>query len=216
MEKQDVLSLVKKLLSMAESKANENEAKVAAMKAQQLIAKYNIVVSDIQEEDNEIDTVDVEVVAGKKWKINLSVLVANNFRCKCFWVGKQRCCFYGYKKDAEVAKEVFSFLFKQGNKCANNMVYKYKVSKGYTKDVYKSFIYGYLIGLDISLGENSKALKLVVTDEVKKSYEQMMGQDRKPKSICGYKGDVSVISSVYDEGIQTGKHIMRKREIAGV
>ena len=88
MEKQDVLSLVKKLLSMAESKANENEAKVAAMKAQQLIAKYNIVVSDIDEVDNEIDTVDVEVVAGKKRKINLSVLVANNFRCKCFWVGK--------------------------------------------------------------------------------------------------------------------------------
>ena len=217
MNSENVVSLVKKLLSLAESKVNEHEAKVAAMKAQELIAKYNITISDEDEETNDIETVDVEVVPGKKWKINLSVLVANNFRCKCFWVGRKRCCFYGYKNDAEVAKEVFSFLFKQGNKCANNLVYKYKVTKGYTEGVYKSFIYGYLIGLEQSLGENSKALMLIVPNEVTKGYNEMM-QNSNPdsKSISGYKGNASVIGDAYNKGIHTGRHIMRKREIADV
>ena len=217
MQKENVVSLVKKLLSLADSKVNEHEAKVAAMKAQELIAKYNIVISDEDEEANEIETVDVEVVPGKKWKINLSVLVANNFRCKCFWVGRKRCCFYGYKNDAEVAKEVFSFLFKQGNKCANNLVYKYKVTKGYTEGVYKSFIYGYLVGLEQSLGENSKALMLTVSDVVAKGYDEMMKEaNPDSKSISGYKGNASVMGAAYKEGIHTGRHIMRKREIADV
>lgn len=217
MQKENVVSLVKKLLSLADSKVNEHEAKVAAMKAQELIAKYNIVISDEDEEANEIETVDVEVVPGKKWKINLSVLVANNFRCKCFWVGRKRCCFYGYKNDAEVAKEVFSFLFKQGNKCANNLVYKYKVTKGYTEGVYKSFIYGYLVGLEQSLGENSKALMLTVSDVVAKGYDEMMKESNPDsKSISGYKGNASVIGNAYYKGVQTGKHIMRKREISDV
>lgn len=217
MQKENVVSLVKKLLSLADSKVNEHEAKVAAMKAQELIAKYNIVISDEDEEANEIETVDVEVVPGKKWKINLSVLVANNFRCKCFWVGRKRCCFYGYKNDAEVAKEVFSFLFKQGNKCANNLVYKYKVTKGYTEGVYKSFIYGYLVGLEQSLGENSKALMLTVSDAVAKGYDEMMKESNPDsKSISGYKGNASVIGNAYYKGVQTGKHIMRKREISDV
>ena len=217
MQKENVVSLVKKLLSLADSKVNEHEAKVAAMKAQELIAKYNIVISDEDEEANEIETVDVEVVPGKKWKINLSVLVANNFRCKCFWVGRTRCCFYGYKNDAEVAKEVFSFLFKQGNKCANNLVYKYKVTKGYTEGVYKSFIYGYLVGLEQSLGENSKALMLTVSDVVAKGYDEMMKESNPDsKSISGYKGNASVIGNAYYKGVQTGKHIMRKREISDV
>ena len=217
MQKENVVSLVKKLLSLADSKVNEHEAKVAAMKAQELIAKYNIVISDEDEEANEIETVDVEVVPGKKWKINLSVLVANNFRCKCFWVGRKRCCFYGYKNDAEVAKEVFSFLFKQGNKCANNLVYKYKVTKGYTEGVYKSFIYGYLVGLEQSLGENSKALMLKVSDVVAKGYDEMMKESNPDsKSISGYKGNASVIGNAYYKGVQTGKHIMRKREISDV
>ena len=217
MQKENVVSLVKKLLSLADSKVNEHEAKVAAMKAQELIAKYNIVISDEDEEANEIETVDVEVVPGKKWKINLSVLVANNFRCKCFWVGRKRCCFYGYKNDAEVAKEVFSFLFKQGNKCANNLVYKYKVTRGYTEGVYKSFIYGYLVGLEQSLGENSKALMLTVPDVVAKGYDEMMKESNPDsKSISGYKGNASVIGNAYYKGVQTGKHIMRKREISDV
>ena len=217
MSSENVVSLVKKLLALAESKVNEHEAKLAAMKAQELIAKYNIVISEEEEESNEIETVDVEVVTGKKWKINLSVLVANNFRCKCFWVGKRRCCFYGYKNDAEVAKEVFSFLFKQGNKCANNLVYKYKVTKGFTDGVYKSFIYGYLVGLEQSLGENSKALMLVVPNEVKSSYEDMMKKSNPDnKSISGYEGNNTIIGNAYDEGVLTGRNVMRKRELADV
>lgn len=217
MSSENVVSLVKKLLSLADSKVNEHEAKLAAMKAQELIAKYNIVISEEGEEPNEIKTVDVEVVTGKSWKINLSVLVANNFRCKCFWVGKRRCCFYGYKNDAEVAKEVFSFLFKQGNKCANNLVYKYKVTKGFTDGVYKSFIYGYLVGLEQSLSENSKALMLAVPNEVINGYEDMMKKSNPDsKSVSGYKGNTKVIGNAYNEGVHTGRNIMRKRELADV
>ena len=59
MQKENVVSLVKKLLSLADSKVNEHEAKVAAMKAQELIAKYNIIISEEDEETNEIETVSV-------------------------------------------------------------------------------------------------------------------------------------------------------------
>ena len=91
------------------------------------------------------------------------------------------------------------------------------MTKGYTEGVYKSFIYGYLIGLEQSLGENSKALMLIVPNEVTKGYNEMM-QNSNPdsKSISGYKGNASVIGNAYYKGVQTGKHIMRKREIADV
>ena len=61
MNSENVVSLVKKLLSLAESKVNEHEAKVAAMKAQELIAKYNITISD---EDEVI--ISGEIIYNKK------------------------------------------------------------------------------------------------------------------------------------------------------
>lgn len=58
------------------------------------------------------------------WKYELAEIVASNFRCKHFFYGKQAAVFYGHKTDVQVAKEIYTFLFKNGDKLANKLVYK--------------------------------------------------------------------------------------------
>lgn len=59
MEKQKVIEKVKKILALAEKNPNENEAVAAALKAQELMAKFNITENDL---GNEIDEQSIESI----------------------------------------------------------------------------------------------------------------------------------------------------------
>ena len=118
-----ILNKIKNLLDLANNNPNENEAIAAALKAQELMAKYNIELDqlDNKEETREI-VKEVYHQSGKhemkKWKIGLAGIIVENFRCKMYSIDKQDIVFYGYKDDAKIALQVFTYLYEIGNKFA--------------------------------------------------------------------------------------------------
>ena len=87
-----IIDRIKKLLATASDKgATENEAMIAALKAQELMAKYNIELSEVQleEDKDEIVKLPTETGTGNKWKFVLAHTVADNFCCRHFFIGKE-------------------------------------------------------------------------------------------------------------------------------
>ena len=112
-----ILNKIKNLLDLANNNPNENEAIAAALKAQELMAKYNIELDQLDSKEKTREIVkEVYYQSGKhemrKWKIGLAVIIAQNFRCKTYFVSSSNdVVFYGYKEDAKIALQVFTYLY---------------------------------------------------------------------------------------------------------
>lgn len=212
MEANSVVETIKKLLDMSQSQVNIHEAQVAAMKAQRLIAKYDIKITDLQDPtEQDFDYVKSRDLPGKNWKYNLAHIIAPNFRCKHFWYGKSKCCFYGFPRDAEAALMVYEFIFIMANKAANNEVYRIKKLGYTTKDIYKSFITGFLCGLKDNLNAQSKELMIIIPETLEDSYSEFMKDAKTRKTSFGLSRPGN--SASYKNGYDLGKSAMQRREL---
>lgn len=214
MKVEKAIEIVKKLLTTANDKgATEHEAMTAALKAQEIMAKYNINIADIEDESGSEEIVDyaVDVGKGNKWKYSLAAVIANNFCCKTYVSGSQMIFFYGYKKHAEVAKEVFTFLYNTGNQLANRFYAELYNRGESTKGVKNTFLLGYLTGIKSVLEKQCVALALVVPQEVNKAFdEKMVG--------CGHKKSRMTTSGdrrAFDRGVNEGRSVATARSIEG-
>jgi len=87
------------------------------------------------------EQVVADVGIGNKWKHDLSVAVADNYVCKTFSCGAKMIVFYRYKADILIARRVFTYLFKVGNRLANRYVKKYREEQwGSAAEIYNSFV----------------------------------------------------------------------------
>lgn len=214
MKVEKAIEIVKKLLVTAKDKgASENEAMMAALKAQELMAKYDIQMADVEDESGSEEIIDssVHVGSGNKWKYQLAGVIATNFCCKVYVHGSEYVVFYGYKKHAEVAKEVFTFLYNTGNKLADRY-YAELYNKGEsTKGVKNTFLVGYLDGIRSVLEKQCTALMLVVPKEVKESFDQKMaGCKTRTSTINGSRS-----AEAYQRGKTEGKNVAQARSIEG-
>jgi hypothetical protein len=174
MKTEKIIQTIKKVLELSKNNPSEEEAKAAALKAQELLAKYHISmaeIEDISDTTEEISEVSVDVPA-KKWKYSLATIVANNFRCKHFYYGKGTVVFYGHKTDAEVAAETFKYLFDMGNRCAGRVVDREFAKTGTSAGVYNSFVKGFCDGVSEVLGKQCTALMLVIPKDVNEAYDE--------------------------------------------
>lgn len=214
MENQEkILNKIKNLLDLANHNPNENEAIAAALKAQELMAKYDFSVEDIDCKNNDLEISnmlykDNEKHTMKKWKIKLSCIIANNFCCKVYRAGTN-VVFYGYKKDAEIALEVFRFLFETGNKLAVRFYNQYKKEGKSTKGVMNTYLLGFCEGIEKVLTKQCTALMLVIPKEVEYGYEEMTKGWKKTSTRLGYAQD----QKAYETGIKEGKETATARGI---
>lgn len=203
-EDQDIIEKIKKCLRLSRNNPSAEEAETAALMAQRLIAKYHVGVVELQDETDEeesIKKVGVEVGLGKAWKYRLARAVSDNFRCRYFLSGEQTIFFYGYKTDAEVAKEVFTFLFQTGHQLARKMVNAEYYRTHYTKGIYNSFVTGYVAGVKSKLSEQCLALMIVTPPEVNHLYEIMVeGWRHCSKDVRLDEFDSRAYNSGYSEG----------------
>jgi hypothetical protein len=119
-----ILERIRKMLAMAEGKANINESAVAASMAAKLMAKYNIDHADvllrtIEDDDivaNSVQTENKEVPA---WMGAMVVPVARLNDCEArYWYERcpttgarlKRVQYLGQRDDAQVAAWIFSYL----------------------------------------------------------------------------------------------------------
>ena len=121
MTKEAVLSKVQKLFELSNS-PNENEAALAAAKARELLARYNLSMADLpmDEANSAFTPIETSVRVGKavrNWVKGLLIQVSEGFECQ--HIIRRRhgsntlLSFIGAPADAEVAAYTFQFLYRQ-------------------------------------------------------------------------------------------------------
>lgn len=111
-----IIEKIEKLLALSDSD-NENEARSAMLKAQELMAKHKINEDQIGSRENEGRPV-IYLSTGPfrdDWINMVASVIAENFRCRCITVagyktgGTFRIRFYGYEEDAEICINIFNY-----------------------------------------------------------------------------------------------------------
>lgn len=215
--KEKILKKIENLLALAGNNPSENEAISAALKAQELMAKYNIELTDLEGKSLEQNIVE-ETYAPKpnchyvrKWRYTLSQIIAKNFCCKTYSINRDAIAFYGYEKDAKIAVEVFKFLFETGNKLANRYYLKCKKEGKNTKGVLNTYLVGFCDGIKEVLDKQCTALMIVVPKEVEEAYAEHS------KNFKTFQNSLITSSDgrAYSEGKTNGKATATARALEG-
>lgn len=206
-----IVDKIKKLLALSKNNPSEQEAQAAMLKAQELMAQYNI---DIETTNNETIEYSIEV-CNHKWNMGfrklLGAVIADNFRCKMFLTGNN-VTFLGHKADAKIAREVFEYAYefalRQGNKFYNRA---YTLGTK-TRGVFNSYVSGFIRGLESKLQEQCRALVLVTPKDVQDKFEEMSKDWKTSRSSFIMYG---VDKTAYQAGIVDGSNILNSRQLKG-
>ena len=213
MTTEKIMEKIKKLLALANNNPSEDEAMAAALKAQEMMAKYNIVLDDLDDKPENHEIVKkIWVQDGKhnvkKWKWNLAQIVAKNFRCKVYAISKTDICFYGYKEDAEIALQVFSFLYNVGNKFAIRHYNKCKKENLPTKGVMNTYLAGFRQGIADVLEKQCVALMIVTPKDVEENFSKISFNGQVNASVRCYG-----TTADFNAGRTDGKSVAQSRYI---
>lgn len=211
-----ILNKIKNLLDLANNNPNENEAIAAALKAQELMAKYNIELDQLDDKKETREIVEEVYYQSdkhemRKWKIGLAGIIAQNFRCKVYFMNKNNVVFYGYKEDAKIALNVFTYLYEIGNKFAVRYYNKCKKEGKETRGVMNTYLVGFKDGVAEVLEKQCTALMIVTPKEVTESFEEMTSGWKTVKSTLRLSGD----TSAYSNGKSDGRDMATARNIEG-
>lgn len=211
-----ILNKIKNLLDLANNNPNENEAIAAALKAQELMAKYNIELDQLDDKKETREIVkeiyhQSDKHEMRKWKISLADIIAQNFKCKVYFMNKKDVVFYGYKEDAKIALNVFTYLYEIGNKFAVRYYNKCKKEGKETRGVMNAYLVGFNDGIAEVLEKQCTALMIVTPKEVTESFEEMTNGWKTIKSTLRLSGD----TSAYSNGKSDGKDMATARNIEG-
>lgn len=211
-----IIQTIRKILELSKNNPSEEEAKSAALKAQELLAKYHIDMKEVESIDidavESIDEVRVDLPA-KKWKYKLARIVADNFRCRHFYIGKKVLVFYGHKTDAEIAAETFKYLFNVGNRLAGREVDRVFGETGTSANVYNSFVAGFCAGIEEGLSQQCLALMIIVPEDVKTSFDEKSKDFRNMNCGALRIGCNEHCREAYESGRTEGRHAIRSRQI---
>lgn len=212
------LNKIKNLLDLANNNPNENEAMAAALKAQELMAKYDIDTSALDDDSSEKEIYqavyrDSGKHEMKKWKYALAEVIAKNFCCKYYALQGHGIdvVFYGYKKDAKIAVEVFKFLYESGNRFAVRYYNKCKKEGRNTRGVMNTYLMGFRDGIKEVLDKQCTALMIVIPKEVEESYTKMTQDWKKSTTTIRRSSD----HKAYKSGKLDGKDVASARTIEG-
>lgn len=213
MAEQKIIDKIRKLFALAEKNPNEQEAMSAALKAQELMAQYHVDSSMLDEEltDKKIVEMESYVGTGSKWKYRLAMVIAKNFCCKVYTRDKDTVIFYGFERDAEIARNTFKFLFDIGNKFADRMYRKVVSECKPAGGVRNDYLIGFTNGIEEVLGKQCVALMLVTPEEVTEGWKErakFMGHSRVNVSCQGN-------AQIREQGRVDGVNTARARYIEG-
>jgi hypothetical protein len=165
MDKEKAIDLVQKVLAKANNNTNQHEAELAMLKAQELMVKYNLEMSEISDikEDKEVVKTDVTKEGKTLWWVKqLASVIGKNFRCEALLYtldGKSKMVFIGLKEDVAVAVKVFGFATDSMLMCSDRYIDILKVKNG-TTDRYteekKNYIQGFIEGIKTKYAEQVK------------------------------------------------------------
>lgn len=211
MTREDALNLVQKLFNLGDKERNnsDQEAEAAILKAQKLMAKYDISLEEVQEEKGpEYSMERCEYKWDYGYRVPLAQVLAKNFRCEFFMHGKS-IVFMGHKLDATICKQTFEFAYKFIMK-RGNQEYNRRYEMGYkTRGVFNSYAQGFILGLKRSLDAQCVALALVTPPDVTAKFKEMSERWDTKKTKMGDVTD----GETFNKGYQEGKTFLQKTQL---
>lgn len=194
-------------MALAGNNPSENEAKAAALKAQELIAKYNLDLSQDSGEKVNYKLLEAEHPNNNGYRGTLASIVAPNFRCKAIYLGTQ-VNFFGRDGDVDTCVSVFNYLYKtmRTNGCRQERLAR-KEGKS-ARGVANCYWTGFMRGLKDEFGAQSKALVIIVPEDVKNKFKERFPStgfsNRMGVRQTGYD------KSAYDRGYSDGRSSMKR------
>jgi hypothetical protein len=205
-----VIERIQKLLSLSES-SNENEAKLAMLKAQELLAKHKLSMQEVKNiklYNSKIkDHVSNVSFTKAKWKGRLANIIANNFGCYNYFKTRRvnTITFYGREEDVIVCNIVLQYAIDCIEANTKKIQYAYSRNGYSTKGVANDYAIGFIDGLNKNFEEQKKAnqewgLVLVKDKEVVEAYSQ-----KKFKGSISTKSKFQGHTEIYYQGVEDGE-----------
>lgn len=216
MDKQKALEKVKAILAIAnDSRANEEEAKTAALMAQSLMAKYDISDDDIcdveeRKQLEQIVNLILNTNKNRNYRFALAGVIATNYRCEYYLNSTtKRLHFIGKKIDAEIAQQIFEYLYEVINVLSLKEYHKKKAAHMDLTGVMPSYQRGFIIGLKAALEKQTKELMIVTAVEVKDELQRICnGKTTDTSRKQNYN------AHSFQKGYEEGRDFYEKKRIA--
>lgn len=176
--KEAIIKKIENLLALAGNNPNEHESISAALKAQELMAKYNVKFADIEQSESSesivlaIYEIIEDIRYAGKWKYTLAEIIARNFCCKTYDIEPNSIVFYGYEKDVKVAREIFKYLYSNGSRLAEQYCWKYQVKNKDIEGVMYAYLCGFCKAIEKVLNNQCTVLMLMIPKQIEDSFEE--------------------------------------------
>lgn len=213
MERTEIMKKINKLLKLAKS-SNENEAKVAILRVQELLMKNKLTMSEVENapEDNKVlESASCISYTKGQWKSYLANVIAENFNC-CTFTRLNRAgynkvtkviYFIGKEEDIKVCNATIEYAVKCITEEVRKLKRQYKKDgqsvAGLELDYASSFIRGLKESFKEQVESNSDTWGLVVQtpEDVLKVFNSKNIKTSTIK-VRGYNDKVS--SKGYNDG----------------
>lgn len=173
-----IIKKIENLLALAGNNPNEHESISAALKAQELMAKYHLELADIEQSgcSENIVLASYEIVEdiryASNWKYLLAEIISRFFCCKTCSNQKNSVFFYGFENDAKAAREIFKYLYKNGSRLAEQYCWECHVKNNDKENVMYAFLWGFCEAIEEFFSKQCTALMLVVPKQIEESFEE--------------------------------------------
>ena len=181
--RESVINKIKALFERTtENGCTEAEAIAAALMAQRLIVRYDVTDAELSERRTDEPVVEVySSEVSRNWAAELALVIASSFRCKtyrhrvgCRGDKMKSFVFMGCETDATAARVAFDYLYRIGNKLANEEARRQReVFGGYSsRGIRTSFCAGFARGVGDELEKQSVALMVVTPQRVEDAFKE--------------------------------------------
>lgn len=202
---------IQKLLALAGNNPSEAEAQAALLKAQALIAKYNVDMEALNEEEAiKYEFLQTKIKA-HKFSNHLASILANSFACKVIIVDS-KVCFFGRSDNAKAVVSAMQFAHSVMVKGGNKATREHGIQPGHqgAAYVYNSYVVGFLTGLKSVMDAQTVALAVIVPEDVNKEFSKMF-QNTRP--VRQSRTKAAFVHSAYESGMADGTSVMNRRSL---
>lgn len=214
--KPEIIEKIKKLLALATS-SNENEAKLAAAKAQELLVAHNLDMQTVNLSDNSYDH-DILFEVSKSnaeykyvsWLINKYFFVMT---IQTQFGHKRIYRVVGEKANIEIASYMSEFFFRAFREC----FVQYRKDNGVPLEAKADFYFGFYEGIKTQLEasrkkvEDSKGLVVIKDPKIREYAISAIGPIASVKTSVSTRG----YDSVREAGFEKGRELNISRGIGG-
>lgn len=207
MYNKDIISKISKLLALAGNNPSAEEAEAAMLKAQELMAKHSISMTEVKGgESPKKDAITHIIQGGHKsaWKMALARLISSNFRCDYLKYVGEGILFVGLEEDLQICISIYNYATLVLDKGMKKIRKEYRKQGRPTDGVAETYATGFIKGLQSKFNEQIKEQKweiVLVKDSavVEKTQSLITGKS----STRGLKntGDLEA----FQKGFKAGK-----------